>query len=130
MTDMEVKCDGKSVFKADTDTNEKIGTIWSHITEEETKTAPQTFNSSVKVASSKVTVKAKKKAQVKVTTLFKGDKVTVSSNKMSVATASYSAKTGKVTIVGKKAGKAVISVKTGGATKKISVTVKKKKKKK
>ena len=71
-------------------------------------------------------VKVKVKASVKVTTHFEGDEVAVASNKKAVAAAKYNAKTGKVVITGKKAGKAVVTVETDGVEKKIAVTVKKK----
>ncbi len=82
-----------------------------------------TFNTTaVTVAKASVSVKKKKSVSVKVTTMFSGDKVTVSSSSAKVAKASY--KGGKVTIKGVKKGKATVSVKANGKTKTIKVTVK------
>ena len=84
-----------------------------------------TFNTdAVSVAKTSVKVKKKKTTSVKVTTMFSGDKVSVSSSSSKVAKATY--KGGKVTIKGIKKGKATISVKANGKTKKIKVTVKNK----
>ena len=78
--------------------------------------------SALSVAKTSVKIKKGKSAAVKVTTMFSGDKVKVSSSASKVATAAY--KSGKVTITGIKKGKATISVKANGVTKKIEVTVK------
>ena len=86
--------------------------------------AASTINTTaLSVAKTSVKIKKKKKTTVKVTTMFSGDKVTVSSSAAKVAKATY--KSGKVTIKGLKKGKATISVKANGKTKKIKVTVKK-----
>ena len=79
------------------------------------KSAPLT------ISSSNVTVKAGKKDTV-TTVKKKNIKVTSSNNK--IATAKYSKSTGKITIQGKKKGKATITVRNGKASKKIKVTVK------
>ncbi len=81
------------------------------------------FNTSyLSVAKTSVKIKKKKSTTVKVTTMFSGDKVKVSSSSSKVAKATY--KSGKVTVKGLKKGKATVSVKANGKTKKIKVTVK------
>ncbi len=81
------------------------------------------FNTyALSVTKTSVKIKNKKSATVKVTTMFSGDKVTVSSSSTKVAKATY--KSGKVTIKALKKGKATVSVKANGTTKKIKVTVK------
>ncbi len=123
VTNVSVKI-GDKVVSADYDAKDIVlGDAWGDVQGEigELKTA--SFNTSaVAVAKSSVSVKAKKSAAVKVTTMFDGDKVTVSSSSKKVATVTY--KKGKVTIKGVKKGKATITVKANGKTKKIKVTVK------
>ncbi len=85
-------------------------------------TASSFSTSAVSVDKSSVKVKKGKTATVKVTTMFSGDKVNVSSSSAKVAKVNF--KGGKLTIKGVKKGKATVTVKANGKTKKIKVTVK------
>ncbi len=114
---------GDKVLTSNYDSDEDIGDAWGDVQGEIGTLKASTFNTTaLSVAKASVNVKAKKSASVKVTTMFAGDKVKVSTSSKKVATASY--KNGKVTIKGVKKGKATVSVKANGKTKKIKVTVK------
>ena len=114
---------GEKVLDVDYNAKEDIGDAFGDVEGDIGPQKAASFNTSaVAVAKSSVSVKAKKSASVKVTTMFDGDKVTVSSSSKKVATATY--KKGKVTIKGVKKGKATITVKANGKSKKIKVTVK------
>ena len=117
-----VKSAGTTVFTPDTSSNENVGNTSNSKNESGTDIKISTLNTSFKPAKTKATVSAGKKATVKVTTQFSGDKVTVKTSKKAVATATY--KSGKLTIKGVKTGKATITLKSNGVTKKIKVTVK------
>ena len=114
---------GDKVLDAIYDADDDIGDAWGDIEGDMGPIKPETFNTTaLSVAKTSVKVKAKKSSTVKVTTMFNGDKVKVSSSTKKVAKATY--KNGKVTIKGVKKGKATITVKANGKTKKIKVTVK------
>ena len=113
---------GDKVYKTD---YSKSGAIGNYVGEVEgyNEVGAETFSTSaVEVAKKAVKVKKGKSATVKVTTMFEGDKVKVSSSSAKVAKASY--KNGKLVIKGIKKGKATVSVTANGVTKKIKVTVK------
>lgn len=113
---------GDKEYKTDYSTSDGIAGFYGEI-EDYSEMKASTFNTiAVTVAKTSVSVKKKKSATVKVTTMFSGDKVTCKSSAAKVAKATY--KSGKLTIKGVKKGKATITVKANGATKTIKVTVK------
>lgn len=119
VTNASVKIGGNE-YKTDYSGSESIAGYYSN--DEYIELPASTFNTkSLSVANTSVKIKKKKNTTVKVTTMFDGDKVKVSSSKAKVAKATY--KSGKVTIKGLKKGKAIITVKANGKTKKIKVTV-------
>ena len=121
VTNASVKI-GDKVYKTDYKKSGSIAGFDGEIEGYSEKEA-STFNTkAVSVAKTSVKVKKKKTASVGVTTMFSGDKVSVSSSSAKVAKAAY--KGGKVTITGVKKGKATVSVKANGKTVKIDVTVK------
>ncbi|MBO4396466.1 MAG: Ig-like domain-containing protein [Eubacterium sp.] len=114
---------GDKTLTVDYNSKENIGDAWGDVEQNIGELKATGFNTTaLTVAKTSVSVKAKKSASIKVTTMFDGDKVTVSSSSKKIATATY--KKGKVTIKGVKKGKATVTVKANGATKKIKVTVK------
>lgn len=114
---------GDKVLTADYNAKEDIGDAWGDVEGNIGELKAVGFNTTaLTVAKASASVKAKKSASIKVTTMFDGDKVTVSSSSKKVATATY--KKGKITIKGVAKGKATVTVKANGATKKIKVTVK------
>ncbi|MBQ4231751.1 MAG: hypothetical protein II699_00600 [Lachnospiraceae bacterium] len=122
VTNASVKI-GDKEYKTDYTKSGPIAGFTGEIDGDYTEFEATTFNTSaLTVAKTSVKVKKKKSATVKVTTMFSGDKVSVSSSSSKVAKATY--KSGKVTIKGVKKGKATVSVKANGKTQKIKVTVK------
>ena len=114
---------GDKVLSVDYNDKENLGDAWGDVEQNIGELKAASFNTSaVTVAKTKASVKAKKSVKVAVTTMFDGDKVTVSSSAKKVAKATY--KKGKVTIKGLKKGKATVTVKANGKSKKIKVTVK------
>ncbi|MCR5684508.1 MAG: hypothetical protein K6G81_03685 [Lachnospiraceae bacterium] len=152
VTSASVKMNGKTIWKASVNTEWNAGNVTYDLgkTDEEgselfdcceVKAVP--FNTSaVKLSKSKVEVKAKKSASVKVTTMNiadvpgegfgeedrfpvtvkVADKVSVKSTDKKIATAKL--KNGKIKITGKKKGTAKILVTVSDVTKEIAVTVK------
>ncbi|MEE3467119.1 MAG: hypothetical protein VZQ83_01640 [Eubacterium sp.] len=114
---------GDTEYKTDYSKKEEIAGFNDNAGEFSMLFASSFNTTALTVAKTSVKVKKKKSTTVKVTTMFSGDKVSVSSSSKKIAKATY--KNGKVTIKGVKKGKATVTVKANGKTKKIKVTVKK-----
>ncbi len=122
VTNASVKI-GDKEYKTDYSKSGPIAGFFGEIDGDYAELAASTFNTSLlTVAKTSVKVKKKKSTTIKVSTMFSSDKVSVSSSSSKIAKATY--KSGKVTIKGVKKGKATVSVKANGKTKKIKVTVK------
>ena len=124
VTNVVVKKNGEVVFTSDVSGKDVIGGNWVDADEKYTELAAQSFNTKgLTLSSTKASVKAGKKLNIKVATMFAGDKVSVKSSKNKIATASY--KNGKLTIKGVNKGKATITVSSAYGKKNVKVTVKK-----
>ena len=113
---------GDKVYKTDYSQSGAIAGFFGEYEGYNELEASSFSTAALSVDKASVKVKNGKTATVKVTTMFSGDKVSVSSSSAKVAKAAF--KGGKLTIKGIKKGKATVTVKANGKTKKIKVTVK------
>jgi len=125
VTNVVLKEDGKTFFISDYSKKDKqIGEL--RIDPENMEEGPavfaETVNTKAVSAKQKITLKKGKSTKIAVTPLFADDKVSASTSKKSVATASV--KNGKVVIKGKKKGNAIVTITAGGVKTDIRIKVK------